>query len=92
MKAFTGQQCAGCGIYAEKHPMVAVMATGDASVLPLASSKDGKFVVVGVCNDCHQDPAHRHVPIKGAFFTPEQATDAVALAGERDAKGNPVRS
>lgn len=90
--SFAGEQCAGCGIYAAHHPMTAVVASEDASVTPLTRSADGKFVAVPVCTACHEDPAHRALPIKGTFFTRAESANAVALAGERDTSGNPVRS
>jgi hypothetical protein len=50
-----------------------------------------KFVASPVCKPCHEDPAHRTKrALKGHFFEPHQATDAVAYAGERDKSGDPV--
>jgi hypothetical protein len=88
MADFTGQQCFGCGLYAPAHPMVAVLNTVDAGT----GDDPLRFVAVPVCGPCHADPAHRQRLIKGTFFTPGQAADAVALAGERDKAGNPVRT
>jgi hypothetical protein len=57
------------------------------------SDDNGKtFYSEPVCDACWRDPAHRQVTLKASFFNRDQAADAVSLAGERDAKGNPVRT
>jgi hypothetical protein len=81
------EKCAGCGIAAREGQaaaIVAVMNEEDAarSLGTVIGSPSAKgFVAVPVCRACHEDPEHRAVPIKGAFFPRAQARRAVAAAG-----------
>lgn len=74
--------CVGCGILAEHHPIVAVMAPADVpDGVPTSAAGPRGFVAAPVCRDCHVDPAHRVRPIKGHFFDANAAAVAVYYAG-----------
>lgn len=83
------ERCAGCGHFAKVadggHPWVAVMGRSNAEKLGFMYPDDRVsargFVNVPVCAACHQDPAHRVFPIKGAFFLRQDANAATTLAG-----------
>lgn len=78
---FSGEQCAGCGVYAEAHPIVGVTSADDLGKL---------FFHFPVCKKCHEDPSNRQRVLKASFFERKDRELAVRLAGERDKAGNPV--
>lgn len=69
--------CYGCGIVADKHPMVAVGKFEDGVALDGEVSERG-YGAAPVCDACWKDPGHRtlHSPIKGAFFPRSSAESA----------------
>lgn len=84
------QACGGCGVLAEKHPWGCVMqgkkrkdGTSDVpqGVDPVREASERGFVAVAVCDACHNDPAHRVRPLKGAFFAERDLSTAVFHAG-----------
>lgn len=65
------EPCAGCGIYADPHPMVHIE-HDDAS---------DERVSVPVCDDCWKDPAHRtRRALRGAFHLLKDAPSALAAS------------
>lgn len=62
--------CAGCGIRAFLHPVVAIMHTDEAKAIeaiPVSGENKHGFVQVPVCRACHEDPSHRTAPLKAHF-------------------------
>ncbi len=81
-KHTTLKACAGCGVYAPQHPMIAVMKEEDVrSGVEKSAPGPYGFVAVSVCKTCHENPEHRAFPIKGHFFYADQRDVAVRLAG-----------
>jgi len=90
------EKCTGCNAKAERHPIVAVMHISDvrarADVLSASGAVGARvnprgFVAAPVCDDCHQDPAHRTYPLKATFFEREHATVALVMAGSSSGVG-----
>jgi hypothetical protein len=82
------ETCYGCGAQGARFPIVAVMNAEDAvTPQPDKTPSERGFIDVPVCAECHRDPQHRKVPIKGHFFGREQAKVAVEAAGSADIGG-----
>lgn len=72
------ETCYGCGVKAEAHPFVGVMANRD---IEGREGVGSGFADVPVCAACHTDPEHRARGLKAHFFPREARRAGVALAG-----------
>jgi len=74
------ENCYGCGIRAEEHPIVAVMKFDADEPTQVQTDPAKLWMAVPVCKECHEKPEHRTVTIKGTYFARQDAKVALRLA------------
>ncbi len=71
--ATNSEPCAGCGVFADNHPIVGIK-----------MDEDGKFGAFPVCGTCHRDPSHRTSTLKMHFFPVKMKALALERAGSEN--------